>query len=176
MIWDNIHHLVKSLDVDREFGLALQPRFGVDFMPCFVCSSGGFDCLHVGHLRCIQESRRFGTRLIIIVNGDGFLIRKKGFVFMPLAERMEIIAGLAGVHDVVAWDDGTQNVVGALELLRPHVFTKGGDRSSPAQMNPEEIRVCESIGCRIEYGVGGNYKAQSSSKLTEKLQHVVGSR
>jgi len=68
-----------------------------------VATSGGFDPMHVGHLRCIQGAADLGDILVVIVNSDGFLNRKKGFTFMPHEERMEIIAGLAGVdprHEV----------------------------------------------------------------------------
>ena len=124
--------------------------------------------MHVGHLRCLQNSaeiaRQNKVQLVVIVNGDGFLHRKKGFAFMPEAERAEIIAGIAGVDAVVLWDDGTQFVTGALEILRPIIFTKGGDRDSAA--NVPEFDLCEKIGCKVMFGVGGG-KVQSSSDLVK---------
>lgn len=135
-----------------------------------ITTSGGYDCLHIGHLRCIQESAMMAKPngvLIIIVNGDGFLTRKKGKPFMNHAERMEIIAGLKGVDYVVGWDDGSQTVVGALEFLKPNIFTKGGDRSS-SDVVPE-FDFCQKIGCHIQYGVGGVDKVQSSSILLKNL-------
>jgi cytidyltransferase-like protein len=135
-----------------------------------VATSGGFDPIHIGHIRCIQESASIATPssftdviLVVIVNGDGFLTRKKGKPFMLHEERMQIIDALRGVDYVTGWDDGSQTVVGALELLRPHVFTKGGDRSVAS--NVPEVAVCEKIGCRIAYGLGGTDKVQSSSDL-----------
>jgi len=165
MIWQNIDHLAQVLDAERSLGYTLETRFGPEHGRKIVCTSGGFDPLHVGHLRCIQESRRFGQLLVVIVNGDSFLQRKKGYVFMPLAERMELIDGIAGVIHVVAWDDGSQYVDRALATLRPDFFTKGGDRSSPECLSPAELQICEAIGCRICYGVGGREKIQSSSSL-----------
>lgn len=135
-----------------------------------VATSGGFDPLHVGHLRCIQSSADLGDVLVVIVNGDGFLLRKKGYAFMPLDERLEIISGLAGVSHVLSWDDGSQTVGGALAVLRPDIFAKGGDRSSPSCIAPCELALCEQIGCRIAYGVGGSEKAQSSSALCSRFQ------
>lgn len=127
--------------------------------------------MHVGHLRCIQESveiaRQHKVPLVVIVNGDGFLKRKKGFAFMPEAERAEIIAGIAGVDAVVIWDDGTQFVTGALEILRPIIFTKGGDRDSAS--NVPEFDLCEQIGCKVVFNVGGG-KVQSSSDLVKAVR------
>jgi bifunctional ADP-heptose synthase (sugar kinase/adenylyltransferase) len=82
-------------------------------------------------------------------------------------ERMEIIDALRGVDYVTGWDDGSQTVVGALELLMPNVFTKGGDRSSANRV--PEVDICEKIGCRISYGVGGTDKIQSSSDLIKNM-------
>lgn len=134
-----------------------------------VATSGGFDPLHVGHLRCIINSAMLkgdNGLLVIIVNGDGFLTRKKGHVFMPEEERLELISGLKGVDYVVPWDDGSQTVTGCLETIRPNIFTKGGDRST-AEMVPEYDR-CNEIGCTIVFGIGGLEKIQSSSDLVNK--------
>jgi len=128
-----------------------------------VVTSGGFDPFHIGHLRCIQDAAKMGT-LVVVVNGDGFLKRKKGRSFMELSERMEIIAGLSGVDYVVSWEDPeTQTVSGAIEVLRPDVFAKGGDRSDPSKI--PEWDVCQSVGCDVVFNVGGG-KIQSSSDLT----------
>jgi D-beta-D-heptose 7-phosphate kinase/D-beta-D-heptose 1-phosphate adenosyltransferase len=135
-----------------------------------VMTSGGFDPLHVGHLRCIIESaliaRDSDCKLVVVVNGDGFLNRKKGYAFMPLDERMEIINGISGVDYVTTWDDGTQFVTGAVEILRPSIFTKGGDRTD--RTNIPEFEICDKIGCRVLTGVGGG-KIQSSSDLVRRL-------
>jgi cytidyltransferase-like protein len=136
-----------------------------------VATSGGFDPLHVGHLKCIQGSALLkgpNGLLVIIVNGDGFLMRKKGFIFMPLEERLELIAGLRGVDLVVPWDDGGQFVTGAVEIIKPNVFAKGGDRSK--QENVPEYDTCVNIGCTVVFGIGGAEKLQSSSDLIRKYQ------
>jgi cytidyltransferase-like protein len=142
-------------------------------------TSGGFDPLHVGHLRCIQEAAEIAQRgrrsgnvwtpgvLVVIVNGDGFLQRKKEYAFMPCKERMEIIAGLQGVDYVIEWDDETQTVTGALEILQPDFFLKGGDRDN--RDNVPEFDICKDIDCKIIFNVGGG-KVQSSSHLVKKLR------
>ena len=87
-----------------------------------VVTSGGFDPMHVGHLRCLQESAIIASAhslpLVVIVNGDGFLTRKKGFAFMPHEERMEIIAGeckvvLDGTKDTLSIASGSHFDVAA---------------------------------------------------------------
>lgn len=138
-----------------------------------IVTSGGFDPMHVGHLRCLIESadlvQKVGgkTRLAVIVNGDGFLLRKKGYAFMPEAERLEIIAGVKGVDYVVPWDDGGQTVTEALRVLKPFAFTKGGDRDAAA--NVPEFDLCEEMGTRVIFNVGGG-KIQSSSTLVNALR------
>tara|TARA_B100000686_G_C16789846_1_gene977882 strand:+ start:112 stop:678 length:567 start_codon:yes stop_codon:yes gene_type:complete len=138
------------------------------------CTSGGFDPLHVGHLRCIQQTALMCEGgptgkgkpgvFVVIVNGDGFLYRKKGYAFMPHHERMELVAGIEGVDYVIGWDDGTQTVTGAINTLRPKFFTKGGDRDSAA--NVPEFDLCEEIGCKVIFNVGGG-KVRSSSDLAK---------
>lgn len=154
MVWDDINHLADCVKYTRKDKI-------------IVATSGGFDCLHVGHIRCILSSAQLGHELIVIVNGDDFLLRKKGYVFMPAKERIEIIASLQGVDHVILWDDGTQFVANALAILKPDLFTKGGDRSTPESIAECEREVCKSIDCRIVLGVGGSNKAQSSSNLTK---------
>lgn len=156
MIYNSIEDCAKHLEVSKTIYRQI------------IATSGGFDPLHIGHVRCIRGSKtRSDEMLVVIVNGDGFLTRKKGKPFMPLAERMEIVDALDGVDFVVPWDDGSPTVIGALEILRPHVFTKGGDRSSADKV--PEVEICKKIGCTILYGVGGTEKVQSSSKLIAKI-------
>jgi len=129
-------------------------------------TSGGFDPLHIGHLRCILDTTSMadkdGGYVVVIVNGDGFLHRKKGFAFMPEVERAEIIAGIRGVDAAVIWDDGGQTVTGAIAKLKPTYFTKGGDRAAPDDI--PEWEICQEVGCKVLFNVGGG-KVQSSSAL-----------
>ena len=145
-----------------------------------IATSGGFDPLHVGHVRCINSSKRAvevscsqkgdtstgASLLVVIVNGDEFLRRKKGFVFMPMRERMEIISSLSAVDFVVPWCDDSQTVIGAISELKPNYFTKGGYRTGKS--NVPEFDVCQQFNCEIVFNVGGK-KIQSSSDLVEKV-------
>ena len=144
-----------------------------------IATSGGFDPLHVGHVRCINSSKSAvetvcsqrgssssgASLLVVIVNGDEFLRRKKDFVFMPVTERMEIIAALNAVDFVVPWCDDSQTVAGAIAELKPNYFTKGGDRTDKS--NVPEFDICQQFNCEIVFNVGGK-KIQSSSNLVER--------
>jgi len=152
-IFEDIEDLKDFLDLESER------------IPIYV-TSGGFDPMHVGHLRCILETGKMadqdGGFVVIILNGDGFLQRKKGAVFMPERERAEIISGIRGVDAVLIWDDGSQTVVGAIEQIEPDYFTKGGDRAAPEDI--PEWGTCQEVGCKVIFNVGGG-KVQSSSWL-----------
>lgn len=122
--------------------------------------SGGFDPLHIGHLRMIKEAAQHG-KVIVVVNSDAWLLRKKGFIFMPFEERKEIIEGYTEVDRVEAVDDSDGTVCEALWRLKPTYFANGGDRTSN---NTPEMRVCEQLGIEMLWGVGGG-KIQSSSEM-----------
>ena len=131
-----------------------------------VAVSGGFDPLHVGHVRLMQEAKKLGNRLVVILNNDHWLAKKKGYVFMRQRERKEIIEALACVDAVVITahpkNPSDMSVCVVLKKIRPNIFANGGDRTSD---NIPEIAVCESIGCQMVFGLGKGGKIQSSSWL-----------
>lgn len=146
-------------------------------------TSGGFDPLHVGHVRCIAGTHSLASNkdihpwqmrgiVVVVVNADSFLERKKGYAFMPLAERMEIIDSIEGVDFVVPYaTNGDQTVCGAIEVLRPTYFTKGGDRFDASTI--PEWDICKKIGCKIITGVGRGGKVQSSSDLIARANKFI---
>jgi D-beta-D-heptose 7-phosphate kinase/D-beta-D-heptose 1-phosphate adenosyltransferase len=131
-----------------------------------VAVSGGFDPIHVGHLRSIQEARELGDSVMVILTRDDQLIMKKGYVFMPYHERKEILMRISGVDMVLPNIDPDLSSTQSLERYSPDIFAKGGDRTED-NMPPSEKEICQKIGCKIVYGVGGN-KIQSSSWLVNK--------
>lgn len=133
-----------------------------------VTVSGGFDPLHIGHLRHLQAARALGDRLVVILNDDAWLIRKKGHYFMPETERAEILRGLACVDEVVILHGERDDASEAIRAIRPDVFAKGGDREY-GTLPMAEIDACREVGAVIACGVGGG-KIQSSSWLEEKAR------
>jgi D-beta-D-heptose 7-phosphate kinase/D-beta-D-heptose 1-phosphate adenosyltransferase len=137
-------------------------------MTITVLTSGGFDPLHIGHVRLMHSASMLGDRLIVILNSDEWLQRKKGYVFMPEAERLEIIRALRMVNHAEALHSSEPHVAEAILKHRPNVFAKGGDRRSRLDLPKEEIDACAAVGARIVFGVGGD-KAQSSSELVNRM-------
>lgn len=126
-----------------------------------VCTSGGFDPIHPGHATCVIESKKYGDTLVVIVNGDSFLRNKKGKAFQDLQTRCQIVSCLREVDYVVPFEiENDQTVCEALRRLRPHVFTKGGDRTD--YTNIPEWAVCQELGIELVPQVGLQ-KAWSSS-------------
>jgi len=131
-----------------------------------IAVSGGFDPVHVGHVRMIREAAKLGD-VIIITNSDEWLKRKKGYVFMPWIERQEILAEFKGVIDVIeAWDED-DTVCKTLERVKPDIFANGGDRKGN---NTPEVELCMDLDIELAWNVGGD-KIQSSSELVEKMKN-----
>lgn len=140
-------------------------------MPKLVAVSGGFDPIHIGHVRMIREARALGDELVVILNNDNWLMAKKGFAFMPEEERKEIIEALEGVSRVVLTkhkeNDPDRSVCESLREVHPDIFANGGDRF--ADNIPEAI-LAKELGIELVFGVGRGGKVQSSSWLTAKIR------
>jgi len=124
--------------------------------------------VHIGHLRMIQEAAEYG-QVIVIVNSDEWLMRKKGYIFMPFDERCEILRGFTGVKETVAVDDTDNTVCEALQRIQPTYFANGGDRKNS---NTPEMDVCDAAGINLLWNVGGG-KIQSSSTLVTDAGMVM---
>ncbi len=134
----------------------------------WVAVSGGFDPLHIGHVRMFEEARKLGDKLVVILNNDNWLRDKKGFSFMSEKERAEMILSYPHVDKVVItahapgefYED--KSVVRELRALRPAIFANGGDRKPDGDPVPE-VTLCEELGIKLVYNVGYGGKVQSSS-------------
>lgn len=132
-----------------------------------VAISGGFDPIHIGHVRMIQDARKLGN-VIVFLNTDDWLKRKKGYEFMSWDERAEILLGMKGVKEVYSAMDDDNTVCEALKFYKPDVFANGGDRKIG---KVPEYQVCEDLGIEMEFGVGGDDKPQSSSWLVDNVKY-----
>lgn len=131
-----------------------------------VMVSGGFDPVHVGHIRMIREAAQHGD-VIVIANSDSWLHRKKGYVFMDFEKRSEILNALKGVIVVDSVDDSDGTVCEAIRRHAPTYFANGGDRG---RTNTPEQDVCEELGVELLWGIGGDYKADASSNLVNRFR------
>ena len=141
-----------------------------------VAVSGGFDPVHIGHVRMFEEAKKLGTHLVVILNCDDWLVRKKGFAFMPEDERAELIKKFEAVDDVHIHHSDDVHVSDALRdyqmdidgnLYPVHVFANGGDRKDEADI--PEAEVCKGKNIELIFNIGHGGKVQSSSWLTNAV-------
>ncbi len=133
-----------------------------------VAVSGGFDPIHIGHVRMFERARAMGDELVVILNNDNWLRKKKRHVFMPEAERKEVIEALRVVDRVVLTkhrpNPTDMSVCAELREIKPHIFANGGDRKLE---NIPEGAACNEIECEMIFNIGDGGKVQSSSWLLE---------
>lgn len=145
-----------------------------------VAVSGGFDPLHIGHIRMFKEAKALGDELVVILNNDNWLISKKGFAFMPEHERKEIIEAIECVDRVIIttheignyFNPDYKSVCDSLRVLRPHIFVNGGDRKPDGDPVPE-VALCQELGIEMVYNIGTGGKVQSSSDLIKAANEKV---
>lgn len=137
-----------------------------------VATGGGFDPLHEGHIRLFREAKQLGDILIVMLNSDEQLVKKKGITFyVSQDERKEIIESIKYVDKVIIDPGKDVTCEEALKLIKPDILAKGGDRTS-SQMPQVELDTCKMLGCKIIYNVGGE-KVQSSSWLLKRAKKSV---
>ena len=130
-----------------------------------VIVTGGFDPLHSGHIAYFEAARALGDRLVVGINSDDWLTRKKGRPFMPATERRAIIENLRMIDRVVEFNDDDDTAIDAIRAVRDYyirpgtkfIFANGGDRT--ADNIPE--MVFDDVD--FQFGVGGENKMNSSS-------------
>ena len=128
-------------------------------------TNGCFDVLHVGHVRLLEGARGQSDVLVVALNSDASARANKGAgrPCVPLTERMEIVAALAGVDFVTSFDEPTAAVL--IETLRPDVYVKGTD------WTPETIPERDAVAaCGGRVAIAGDPKTHASSDLIAKLR------
>lgn len=134
-----------------------------------VLVTGGFDPLHSGHIRYFKEARTLGDMLIVGLNSDEWLARKKGRAFMPWNERLCIINNLSMVDEVYTFDDEDDSAKNFIHQVRAHypssklIFANGGDRTA------ENIPEMGIPNVEFVFGIGGTKTASSSDFLQRWL-------
>jgi cytidyltransferase-like protein len=135
-----------------------------------VLVTGGFDPVHSGHIAYFKAARTLGNMLIVGLNSDEWLERKKGRAFMPWNERLCVINNLAMVDEVYTFDDSDGSARHFIQQVRAHypnselIFANGGDRTDK---NIPEMDFKDS-NLKFVFGVGGFDKANSSSWILEE--------
>lgn len=135
-----------------------------------VLVTGGFDPIHSGHIAYFKEARTLGDMLIVGLNSDEWLERKKGQAFMPWNERLCIVNNLTMVDEVYTFDDNDGSARHFIQQVRAHypdaelIFANGGDRtaSNIPEMDSEDKNLY------FAFGVGGENKANSSSWILQE--------
>lgn len=136
-----------------------------------VAVCGAFDQIQIGHLEHIRKAKKLGDYLVVILNPDADVMRKRGMVASPMGERYEILKEFRSVDEIVIGIDDDGTVAKTLLMVKPDIFAKGGDRRE-VNMPKIEIEVCKQIGCRIVYGVGE--QLGSSTNRIRKIRDWAG--
>lgn len=145
-----------------------------------VIVSGFFNPLHGGHIDMIEAAAKLGDRLIVIVNNDAQQIEKKGKVILDENNRARLMGALRYVDEVIIGIDPAGNhwpSTKTLELVADKypndelIFANGGDRPSPEALPGPEAEMCRTKGIKMVFGIGGDTKADSSTRINQALGH-----
>ena len=137
-----------------------------------VLVTGGFDPLHRGHIALLKESKQLGTYLIVGLNSDKWLSRKKGRPFMTYEERKEILLSLSCVDEVISFNDDNDTACDAIAQViqsSPIIFANGGDRHN--ENVPEYSLYKDDDNVTFRWGIGGTNKQNSSSWLLDDFNN-----
>ena len=130
-----------------------------------VVASGYFNPLHKGHVEYLQKSRQLGDKLIVIVNNDKQVMMKKGSILLTEDDRLLLVRELACVDFAIIATDEDRTVCKTLEILRPHIFTNGGDQDNTTI---PEATICEKLKIKMVDGLGD--KIESSSDIVRRAK------
>ena len=139
-------------------------------MPNIILISGGFDPIHSGHIKLINDASKYGD-VIVLLNSDEWLRNKKGKEFLSFDERKIIMKNIKGVIDVIEFDDSDNTSIDGIKkaksLYKNNIikFANGGDRNN--ETTPEK-EFCDKNDIETLFGIGGNDKSNSSSWILKK--------
>ena len=139
-------------------------------MPDIILVSGGFDPIHSGHIKLINDANKYGD-VVVLLNSDAWLRNKKGREFLPFDERKIIMQNIKGVLDVLDFDDSDNTCIDGLRKVKKKYtnsiikFANGGDRND--ETTPETA-FCNQNNIEALWGIGGNNKSNSSSWILKK--------
>jgi cytidyltransferase-like protein len=145
-----------------------------------VIVSGFFNPLHGGHLDLIEGAKKMGDYLIVIVNNDAQQMEKKGKIILDEQNRARLMGALRVVDEVIIGVDPAGNhwpSTKTLELVADKypddelIFANGGDRPDPSALPGPEAEMCRSKGIKMVFGVGGDTKADSSTRINQAIGH-----
>ena len=142
----------------------VKKKNGLEYI--IVTVSGYFDPLTPGHVEYFYKAKELGDKLIVIMNRDDQLLSKRkgtrleGRIRYPFEDRKAIISALKPVDEIVECVDKDTCVAKTIEMIKPHIFAKGGDRNQ-SNIPQKEIEACRKVKCKIVCGVGK--KTHSSS-------------
>lgn len=137
----------------------------------FALVSGGFDPVHIGHLKMFQDANKLADKVIILLNNDNWLIKKKGKPFMNQNQRKEILEEFKSISEVIIQTSSEPSSSEAIEEFvkknpnKSICYCNGGDRSNIK--NIRESNICKKLKVNLEFGIGGEKKIESSSDLTK---------
>jgi cytidyltransferase-like protein len=137
-----------------------------------VIATGGFDPVHSGHINYFKEAKKLGDVLLVGLNSDAWLRRKKGRAFMPYTERYAVISELAVVDRVLELEDSCGTGADGIRQARARypdahiIFANGGDRNSGNV--PEQAEFADDANLSFEFGVGGDWKQNSSRWILDE--------
>jgi len=139
--------------------------------------SGGFDPIHSGHIEYFKSAKSLGDKLIVALNSDNWLEKKKGKFFMPFKEREVIVKSITYVDEVIGFEDDVKgssiNALEKVKLAYPNdeiYFANGGDRN---KKNIPEMKVSN---INFIFSVGGDNKKNSSSWILKNWQYYYEER
>ena len=139
-------------------------------MPDIILVSGGFDPIHSGHIKLINDANKYGD-VVVLLNSDAWLQNKKGKEFMSFGERKIIMQNIKGVIDEMDFDDSDKTCIDGLRKARKKYsnkiikFANGGDRNDKTT---PETTFCNQNNIEELWGIGGNNKSNSSSWILKK--------